>query len=214
LKIFLPILILLISFTAEGQQNDYLVRYNGDTLFGQIELHQKRFVVTPPSGPTIELTAGEVKNIHSHNFKGSVVVPCILHIYEDNLLELELSHFESSDIDTVMVINEVYSTPKMNLYWGMDNNKKQYYFYKIPSDSLPIQLYVNYSLSGDAIGKGITTMQHGSGGVTHIEVQKGYVNQLRLIMGDCLKITEGDWEILDYRIYSLKAVIRKYNKCR
>ena len=48
----------------------------------------------------------------------------------------------------------------------------------------------------------------------HIEEDKGYVNQLRAIMGQCNKIPEAMWENLSYRIYSLKAVIKKYNKCK
>lgn len=48
----------------------------------------------------------------------------------------------------------------------------------------------------------------------HVVVQKGYINQLRFIMGDCKKISDEEWEMLDYRIYSLKALIKRYNKCK
>jgi hypothetical protein len=113
-----------------------------------------------------------------------------------------------------MILNEVYTTPKMNLYWGVDNFRQQYYFYKTPSDSLPIQLYINYSLGNGLAGNVGDQVQKGNYGSSHIVVQKGYVNQLRLIMGDCKKISDEEWNMLDYRVYSLKAVIKRYNKCK
>ena len=158
----------------------------------------------------------DVKKVYAEKMRFHTVVPCKLHLYIDNLTELELYEgYANMDIDTVMILDEVYSTPKMNLYWGVDNLRRQYYFYKTPADPLPVQLFINYFLSGgeSLIGKVAATDNY-FGGSRHIEIQKGYVNQLRSIMGDCKKISEGEWEILDYRIYSFKSVIKKYNKCK
>lgn len=209
------LLLILAPFISFSQKTDYLVKHNGDTLYGKIELRKKIFVLTSAGGTVSEIAALDVNKVYSENFRFHTVVPCKLHVYVDNLTELELYSYTNMDRDTVMVLDEVYSTPKMNLYWGLDNFKRQYYFYKMPSDSLPVQLYINYSLAGGETVKGnLTTIGYYIGGATHIEVQKGYINQLRLIMGDCKKISEGEWELLDYRIYSFKSVIKKYNKCK
>ncbi|MFZ1371923.1 MAG: hypothetical protein WAR78_16165, partial [Ferruginibacter sp.] len=42
---------------------------------------------------------------------------------------------------------------------------------------------------------------------------KGYVNQLRAIMANCNKIPQTMWDLLSYRDYSLKKIIKKYNSC-
>jgi hypothetical protein len=44
-------------------------------------------------------------------------------------------------------------------------------------------------------------------------VQKVYIDQLRSKMWDCERITEEEWEFLDYRVYSLKKIIKKFNEC-
>lgn len=206
-------LLILLPFISFGQKNDYLIKHNGDTLYGKIELRNKMFVSTSAGGAVSELSALDVKKVYAENIRFNTVVPCKLHIYFDDLTELGRYEYTNMDRDTVMVLDEVYSTPKMNLYWGVDNFRKQYYFYKMPTDPLPVQLYINYTLGGGQTAAE-QRLVRGENAITHLEVQKGYINQLRLIMGDCKKISEGEWEILDYRIYSLKSVIKKYNKCK
>jgi hypothetical protein len=120
-----------------------------------------------------------------------------------------------SSLDTVLVLEEVYTTPKINLYYGTDKFKRQYYFYQTPLDSLPVQLVVRYHLGGGLNSYAINpAANRGEKSRIHIEEDKGYVNQLRAIMIACNKIPDGMWEILSYRIYSLKKLIKKYNKCR
>ena len=201
------------SLTAVCQKSEYLVKQNGDTLYGEIQVRNKEFIVTGSAASTITFSAAEVKTIHSPKYNGHLVVPCKLRTYTDEISELRTDSYNTSVLDTVMILNEVYSTPKMNLYFGKDDFRTQYYFYKTPSDSMPRQLYINYYISG-AIKQNLTATISYLSSATHIEVQKGYVNQLRLIMGDCKKISDDEWESLDYRIYSLKAVIKKYNKCK
>lgn len=206
--------LLLVGLTVHAQNSEYLVKQTGDTLYGKnISLVNKQFTVESASGTSMMVSAQDVKTVHSKNFRFSTVVPCKLQVYSDNLSDLEQNHYKTLVKDTVLIIDEVYSTPKMNLYWGLDDLKKQYYFYKTPEDPLPIQLYINYMISGE-LGQSLSLIKANSAGSTHLEIQKGYVNQLRLIMGDCKKITDADWETLDYRIYSLKSVIKKYSKCK
>lgn len=56
---------------------------------------------------------------------GNIVLPCILNTYIDKLEDLDKYNFLTSKIDTVLLLSEVYTTPKMNLYWCMDANKVQ-----------------------------------------------------------------------------------------
>lgn len=202
-----------MGFSAFSQNKDYLVKHNGDTLVGLVELINKTFRVTGSTGKVTQLNAADIKKVHSINFKYNTVVPCKLHTYTEELTELHSYHFVSHEIDTVLVLDEVYQTPKMNLYWGKDNFKRQYYFYKTPSDPLPVQLFINYALGGGQTAKFEKIDVWGQEAIVHVEVQKGYVNQLRFIMGDCKNISEEEWDLLDYRIYSLKALIKNYNKC-
>lgn len=211
-KLALPLCMLFCAF-AHGQQTDYLVKHTGDSLFGNILFKNSRFLVTNGAGVTTEYPAAEVRKVQSKNVKHNIVVPCNLHFYSDNIQEMQVKNYKTSDRDTVLILDEIYSTPRMNLYWGTDEFGSQYYFYKTPADPLPIQLFIKYYLSGD-LGNSLTLMVSQSSGSAHMEVQKGYVNQLRLIMGDCKKISDGEWEALDYRGYSLKSLIKKYNKCK
>ena len=211
-KILFPTLLLLCAF-AHGQQNDYLVKQNGDSIFGNILFKDSRFLVENDAGITTEYPAADVWKVQSKNIKNNIVVPCNLHFYTDNIQELEVKRYRTSDRDTVLILDELYTTPRMNLYWGTDEYGAQYYFYKTATDPLPIQLFVKYYLSGD-LGNSLSLMISQSSGAIHMETQKGYVNQLRQVMGDCKKITEGDWEALDYRGYSLKNIIKKFNKCK
>jgi ferritin len=77
-----------------------------------------------------------------------------------------------------------------------------------------VQLYVNYALGGGSQASFDKIDVRGEESITHLEVMKGYINQLREIMKNCKNISETTWEQLDYRIYSLKNLIRKYNKCK
>ena len=209
-----PVLMFLaFAISASGQEKDYLIKHQGDTLFGKIHLQNGQFIVDNKSTGPISIAVSEVRMVFSENIKGHVVVYGKLHLYTDDISELQLYNYDVKDRDTLMILNEVYSSPKMNLYWGVDNFKRQYYFYKTPTDPLPIQLYINYTLAGGmtaAAEKGLI----GDNARIHVQVQKGFANQLRLIMGDCKKITDGDWDLLDYREYSLRSVIKKFNKCK
>ena len=214
MKVIFLLVLTFASITAVCQKNEWLVKQNGDTLYGEIELKNLEFNIQGPAGGNSVISAAEVKTIHSPNFKGQLVLPCKLHIYADDLELLLKYQYISGDRDTVLVLDEVYSSPKMNLYSCKDVFRMQYYFYNTPENALPVQLYINYALGGGAQANFDKAYVKGQEAVVHLEVQKGYVNQLKLIMGDCKKISETYWEQLDYRLYSLRALIKKYNKCK
>ena len=213
MKLSFAFMFLILAIAASGQEKDYLVKHQGDTLYGNIHLQDGQFIVENKNTGRTSMPATEVQKVFSENIKGHIVVYGKLHQYTDDISELQFYNYDAKDRDTLMILNEVYSSPKMNLYWGVDNFKRQYYFYKTPTDPLPIQLYINYTLAGGmtaATEKGLI----GDNARVHVQVQKGFANQLRLIMGDCKKITDGDWDLLDYREYSLRSVIKKFNKCK
>jgi len=212
MKILLFIIVLYFPLTGFSQENDYLIKINGDTIRGNISLKNKIFYVV--STNTLEVNADEVIKIESSKYKGCAVVHCKLQLYTDNLADLELDWIKKGVTDTVMILDEIYSTPKINLYFGMDNFKTKFYFYKTPSDPFPVQLVIRYYLQGGLANYTWDRAKYrGDKSKVNIVEDKGYVNQLYAIMGDCKEIPETMWEILSYRDYSLKQLIKKYNKC-
>lgn len=213
MKILFFITALCFSLCGFSQKNDYLVKINGDTVWGNVSLKNKIFYVGDAN--SVEVSADEVRKIKSDNYKGSTVVHCRLQLYSDNLDDLELDWIKKGVIDTVMILDEIYSTPKINLYFGKNNFKTHFYFYKTPSDPFPVQLVIRYYLQGGLDNFAKDPIRYkGENAKVNIVEDKGYVNQLHAIMGDCKKIPETMWELLTYRDYSLKQVIKKYNKCK
>jgi hypothetical protein len=201
------------SLTGAGQTKDYLVKTNGDTLYGNVELKSMAFYVGMPNSSLTEVNIDEVSKVKSINYKGTAVVHCVLQLYRDDLNELWIDSIYRAVVDTVMILDEIMTTPRINLYYGKDNFKRPFYFYKTPADAFPVQLVVRYYLQGglSSFAKDRSRYQ-GDRSKLHLVEVKGYVNQLRFIMGNCKEI-EGIWEILSYRDYSLKHLIRKYNQC-
>lgn len=204
---------LFISISGICQKNDYLIKNNGDTIWGEINLSNKIFYVAGKAETVIN--AEDVIKIKIKKYKGNTVVRCNLLTYSDNLSDLQIDVINKGSIDTVMILNEIYSTPKMILFYTTANDKTPYYFYKTPTDTKPIQLVVRYSLQGGLTNYGNDRGRYrGERSFVSITEDKGYVNQLFAIMGDCKKISQPMWELLSYRNYSLKKIIKTYNKCK
>lgn len=213
MKILFLFAAVCFSLSGFSQKGDYLIKNNGDTIWGDITLKNKIFYV---SGTTAEvIRAEDIAKIKSGSFKGNTVVRCNLQTYTDNLADLEIDFIQKGITDTVLILDEIYNTPKINLYYGTNNFRTQFYFYKTPTDPKPVQLVIRYYLQGglDNYTNDRVRYRGDKSKVTIME-DKGYVNQLRAIMGDCKKIAEPTWELLSYRDYSLKKVIKKYNKCK
>ncbi len=212
----MKIIFFIICFTAAqtAKTQNFIITHNGDSLFGNIKLQHKIFTVYNSAGKK-EIIADNVKQVHADNFKGTAVVHCNLYQYNDNISDLDIGYASLKDIDTVMVLKEIYTSEKMNLYFGTDDLKTQYYFYKTPADLVPVQLVVRFYLSGGPNTFALNGAQNrGEKSRMHIEESKGYVNQLKKIMGDCSNnIPETTWDLLHYRDYSFKNLIKKYNEC-
>lgn len=202
-----------IYFSASAQSNEYLVRSGSDTIFGSnIRLDHKVFTIQSDHREQA-IPAAEVTAIKSPRFKGTVVVSCILQRYIDDYVFMERNYAPILESDTVLVLTEEFKGPKMNMYMGTDNWKVQYYFYKTPSDPQPVQLVVRYMLSG-GVGSQVPVNLKRYDNDTHLAEMKGYVSQLQRVMSDCKKITDDNaWLYLTYRLFSLRDLIRRYNKC-
>lgn len=213
MKIAFLNLLLLLAMNSQAQSNDYIIKQSGDTIRGKITLKNNVFRVG--TNPWVEIDARDVIKVKSEYYKGTVVVPCRLILYTDNIDDYQIDYYKRDAIDTVMILQEVYTTPKMNLYYGISDFKVPYYFYKTPGDSLPVQLVIRYYLEG-GLANYINDRHKYMGQKSKLGIveDKGYVNQLYAIMGNCKKIQSNVWELLSYREYSFKEVIRKYNKCK
>jgi hypothetical protein len=140
-------------------------------------------------------------------------------LYNDNITELNSNSYTGGKIcDTVMVLKETYNTPKMILFEAPDKERVMYYFIKKPGDPVPVQLAVGYEASkahmritGHLIADSVVNTDRGVG---IIREQRFYVDQIRFAMADCDKITEDDLNMLTYRGYSFKKIIKRYNKCK
>ncbi|MEO6540474.1 MAG: hypothetical protein ABIN74_05770 [Ferruginibacter sp.] len=212
MKILFVVAAICLSISGFSQKRDYLIKNTGDTIWGDITLKDKFFYIN--GSPATVINAEDVMKIKSANYKGSTVVSCILQTYVDNLGELEIDYIQKGTTDTVLILDEIYTTPKIILYYGKNDFKTPFYFYKTPTDPKPIQLVIRYFLQGGLANYNNDRARYrgDKSKLTLIE-DRGYVNQLRTIMGECKKIPETMWDLLSYRDYSLKKVIKKYNMC-
>ncbi|MBK7375833.1 MAG: hypothetical protein KTQ13_04915 [Ferruginibacter sp.] len=213
MKTLLVSITLLLSLCGAGQNKDHLVKANGDTVWGSFRLKNQLFY-TAGSDP-VQVSASEVRKIKSEYFKGNTVVPCRLLLYTDDIDSYEIDFMRKESVDTIMVLDEIMTTPKINLYYGVSNFRTPFYFYKTPADSLPLQLVIRYFLQGGLANYTNDRPKYmGDKSKLNIVEDKGYVNQLHAIMGDCKKIPSSTWELLSYRGYSFKKLIKQYNKCK
>lgn len=190
-----------------------MVKNNGDTVWGNINLKHNVFYVTGRN--QAEIYATDVTTIRSDDYKGNTVVRCNLQLYADNLADLELDYIIKGITDTVLILDEIYASPKINLYFVRNNFSLPFYFYKTPTDNKPVQLVIRYYLQGGLANyRNDPRRYRGENSRVNIVEDKGYVNQLFAIMGACKKIPEPMWELLTYRDYSLIQLIKKYNKCK
>lgn len=212
MKIYFAFIAALLTFPGFCQKGDYIIKNNGDTLWGDITLKNKSIYVGEI--PQVEVAPEDIAKIKSRNYKGNTVVRCDLQNYLDNLVELDIDYIKREVVDTILILNEIYSTPKMNLYEVKNSIKTQFYFYKTPSDPKPVQLVIHYYFQGGLTNFGNDPGRYrGEKQRVYVVEDKGYVNQLHAIMGDCKNIPPTMWELLSYRNYSLKQLIKKYNKC-
>lgn len=209
-RFFPAFVILLVSFNCFSQAKEYIVLKNtGDTLYGEISYSYNYFKVSAPPGSEVKYHAKEVAAVKSGRHKGKVVY-YPLYPYNENIDDLSRDNFNSVSYDTTLVLKDVYLTSRMNLYFATDNYKTQYYFVQKYTDSTPVQLRIlyrmNYGTTGEPFRHQVSR--------TRIIEHKIFIGQLKILMSDCY-IDDAYWDTIDYRSYSLKKIIKLYNKgCR
>ncbi len=172
----------------------------------------KYISITQPGKPDSVYAPDDIAYIKTGRYKGTVL-HCSLAIYSDNIDVVQKWNFNGEfKRDTVLVLYEIFSTPKMKLFEVADKDRSVYYFIKKPTDSLPVQMIVRYTIVGypDPFVRKVAIAPTD---FISIAQQRLYIDQLRVIMADCPKIKTEDFEMLDYRSYSFKKIIKRYNKC-
>jgi hypothetical protein len=196
----------IIFLHTVAQKNEGLVMNNGDTVFCDYTLNGNFISVKNEGRLTRLVDTRDVQSVFSNN-NSQTVLFLKLETFSDNPDEIfdPLSK-NMSEYDTTLLLSEVYSTPKMKLYTATDKRKVQYYFVKKPQDIRPAQLLIRYAVYYARVGELINW------GSPNLTIHRIYIDQLKGLMTDCPKMTYGDFEIVDYRDYSLKKIIRKYNR--
>jgi hypothetical protein len=209
LKAILAICFSGIFQNAVAQKGEGLVMNNGDTVFCEYALKGNFISVKNAGSVTRLVDAREVQSVFSKNDKQTVLF-LKLETFSDNPDEIfDPLAKNRSEYDTTLLLSEVYSSPKIILYSANDKRRVQYYFVKKPQENKPVQLLIRYAVYYARVGELVTW------GSPNLTIQRIYIDQLKGLMADCTRLTAGDFEVVDYRDYSLKKIIKKYNKrCR
>ncbi len=129
-----------------AHSQDLLITHNGDTLHGDVKFMGKYISITQSGKPDSTYAADNIAYIKTGRYKGTVL-HCSLAIYSDNIDVVQKWNFNGEiKRDTVLVLYEIFSTPKMKLFEVADKDRSIYYFIKKPTDSLPIQMIVRYAI--------------------------------------------------------------------
>ena len=92
--------------------------------------------------------ATDISRIKSSQYRGNVFISLNFLTYTDNLADLEIDFIEKGATVTLLILDEIYASTKINLYYATDEYKVPFYFYKTPSDPRPIELVIHYCLQG------------------------------------------------------------------
>ncbi len=123
---------LIANFSSIAQQPDYLVKNNGDTVYGNILLLKKTLLITS-NDKTEQIDYRDVKFVRAEKKEGDLFYGKFMY-YDDNIYQD--SYVYEGVTDTMMLLKKNYSTPKMDLYSGEDNKGRKYYFVKRPPGRL------------------------------------------------------------------------------
>lgn len=204
------LLFALITAFITSYSQDFLVKHNGDTIRGDIKFSGKTISLLNADGSNTSFSADEIAYIKTSRYIGTVL-HCKLVLYSDNIDVVQKWDYTGGKIrDTVMILNSIFKTKKMNLYEAFDKDQVAYYFVKKPTDSLPIQMIVTFGIQSSEE----KLFRRNEPVLSMLIQQRRYIDQLTLMMLDCKKVTRADLEMMDYRSYSFKKIIRRYNRCK
>lgn len=206
IKVIIAVCLSISAQHTTAQKKDGLVMNNGDTVFCNYAIKGNFISVKPPGSESRLIDTREVQSVFNGNDNRTVLF-LKLETFSDNPDEIfdPLSK-NRSEYDTTLLLSEVYSTAKIKLYSAYDKRKVAYYFVKKTLESKPVQLLIRYTVYYARVGELIPW------GSPNLTIHRIYIDQLKGIMADCPGLTAGDFEVVDYRDYSLKKIIKKYNK--
>jgi hypothetical protein len=191
---------------AHAQKTGGIIMNSGDTVFCEYTLKGNVISVKEPGSASKLIDAKGVQSVFSGH-ENRMVLFVKLETFTDNPDEIfDPLAKNRSEYDTVLLLTEEYNSPKIKLYSAFDKRKVQYFFVQKPGESKPVQLLIRYSVYYARVGELINW------GSPNLTIERLYIDQLKGIMADCPKLSAGDFEVADYRDYSLKKICRKYNK--
>ena len=193
--------------TAFGQPTPgFVVTQQGDTLRGNITYSKNQFFVATPAGNIDSFHAKNLAFVSYKKHKGRLYYGAVYQY--DNDISPVREKADDKRIDTSLVLKTLYSDSKMTLLEGVDHYKRIYFFVEKKGDALPTQMMVSYRLL-TVTNASVANM---NANVKHIQI-KSYISQLKNMMADCKRLNNYDWDSMDYRSYSFKAVLKWYAKC-
>ena len=199
--------ILFLPSVCFSQSKEYIILKNTeDTLYGDVSYSHNFFKITRAAGGEVKYHSKEVAEVRSDRYKGNVIY-YPLYQYNENFDDLSRDNFSSESYDTTLVLKDVYLTKRMNLYYTTDDYKTPYYFIQKNNDSTPTQLRILYRMNHGQTGEPFRHEVSRTWMVQH----KIFIGQLKILMSDCY-IDPAYWDALEYRSYSLKKIIKLYNK--
>ena len=205
---YLLFFIAAVFSTAYGQPTPgFLVTQQGDTLRGDIVYEKNQFFIKTNVGIVDSLHSRNLAAVYYKKYKGRVYYGAVCQY--DNDINPVREKADDKCIDTCLVLKTIYRDNQMTLLEGVDNYKRIYFFVEKKGGDRPIQMMVSYRLI-TVINASVANLD---ANVKHIQI-KSYVAQLKNMMADCKHLNSYDWESMDYRSYSFKAVLKWYAKCK
>lgn len=205
-QLFVILIALILNNSLQAQSEDFVITQSGDTLAGNLYLQRNNLLIVNDQG-TIVTPYTDLKYMRNGGKSGSVFYGRFMY-YEDKIDHD--SKLADRMTDTIILVKPIYETPMMNLLIGHDQVGTEYFFVQRPKDSLPTVLMVRYSFPGR---NDLPRAVHLSS-TKKIEA-KFYLNQLKALFDNCKGIDNWDYEALEYRSYSFKKIIRRFNrKCK
>ncbi|MEP6674310.1 MAG: hypothetical protein ABJA78_04120 [Ferruginibacter sp.] len=199
-------LFLFSGLCLAAQKNSFIVMVTGDTLHGTYVLSSGKIELSDAGHIIKQVNPDSVRSLFSGN-ELFLIWHGMLRTYNDNIETVQNTTYHDEVYDTSMLVKQIYTTEKMNLYFAVDKNRIQYYFVKRPADPQPEQMVVSYAISRPYNGDDRPGYNY-----SMINQQRIYVDQLKQLMNYCNKISDEIWGLMDYRIYSFKKIIKLYNK--
>ena len=203
-KIFIYFINILFAFSGNAQ--DYIIKNEGDTVWGKVKISAKRIVIENSSG-IIDFDSEDIAYVIQKG-KSKIPLRLILYGYTDNIDVVQEPSYSDPVYDTTVLLNEIIYGPKMNLYTAKDKRGVDYFFVKRPLDDVAIQLL--YKVGGDMPDKKNWSRHYQF--VNYISKYTIFADQLRELTEDCPAITDNEIRNLVYLEYSLKKIVKKYNK--